>query len=131
VIVAEVQRSQQESCAEKAAAVSTLIGRVLSMRGDQIMPFRRSERVGGRDVAIGGQAGTSSRIDNYMGFPTGISGADCVWRGEVQAMKFGAQFATPRRVAKLERLEGGQRSPRQPRQQPPHLRRLPPVTARG
>src|SRR3984885_1189638 len=41
------------------------------------------------DVAIGGQAGTSSRIENYMGFPTGISGADLVWRGEVQAMKFG------------------------------------------
>src|SRR5580698_8318432 len=40
------------------------------------------------DVAIGGQAGTSSRIENYMGFPTGISGADLVWRGEVQAMKF-------------------------------------------
>jgi thioredoxin reductase (NADPH) len=60
------------------------------------------------DVAIGGQAGTSSRIENYMGFPTGISGADLVWRGEVQAMKFGTQFATPRRVAKLEKLEGGQ-----------------------
>jgi len=41
------------------------------------------------DVAIGGQAGTSSRIENYMGFPTGISGGDLVWRGEVQAMKFG------------------------------------------
>jgi thioredoxin reductase (NADPH) len=60
------------------------------------------------DVAIGGQAGTSSRIENYMGFPTGISGADLVWRGEVQAMKFGTQFATPRRVTTLETLEGGQ-----------------------
>jgi thioredoxin reductase (NADPH) len=59
------------------------------------------------DVAIGGQAGTSSRIENYMGFPTGISGADLVWRGEVQAMKFGTRFAMPRRVAKLERLEDG------------------------
>jgi len=57
------------------------------------------------DTAIGGQAGTSSRIENYMGFPTGISGADLVWRGEVQAMKFGTRFAMPRRVAKLERLE--------------------------
>ncbi|TXN03037.1 cyclic nucleotide-binding domain-containing protein [Methylobacterium sp. WL64] len=57
------------------------------------------------DVAIGGQAGTSSRIENYMGFPTGISGADLVWRGEVQAMKFGTRFAMPRRVAKLERLD--------------------------
>jgi thioredoxin reductase (NADPH) len=57
------------------------------------------------DTAIGGQAGTSSRIENYMGFPTGISGADLVWRGEVQAMKFGTQFVMPRRVAQLERLE--------------------------
>jgi len=56
------------------------------------------------DVAIGGQAGTSSRIENYMGFPTGISGADLVWRGEVQAMKFGTRFAMPRRVILLEKL---------------------------
>ena len=57
------------------------------------------------DTAIGGQAGTSSRIENYMGFPTGISGADLVWRGEVQAMKFGTRFAMPRRVVLLERLD--------------------------
>ena len=57
------------------------------------------------DLTIGGQAGTSSRIENYMGFPTGISGADLVWRGEVQAMKFGKRFAVPRRAAKLEYKE--------------------------
>jgi thioredoxin reductase (NADPH) len=57
------------------------------------------------DIAIGGQAGTSSRIENYMGFPTGISGADLVWRGEVQAMKFGTRFAMPRRVVSLHMLE--------------------------
>ena len=55
------------------------------------------------DSTIGGQAGTSSRIENYMGFPTGISGADLVWRGEVQAMKFGTRFAVPRRAAALEK----------------------------
>lgn len=59
------------------------------------------------DVAVGGQAGTSSRIENYMGFPTGISGADLVWRGEVQAMKFGTRFAMPMRVGQLDRLEDG------------------------
>ena len=59
------------------------------------------------DVAIGGQAGTSSRIENYMGFPTGISGADLVWRGEIQAMKFGTRFAMPRRVVGIERVEDG------------------------
>lgn len=54
------------------------------------------------DVAVGGQAGTSSRIENYLGFPTGISGADLVWRGEIQAMKFGTRFAVPRRVQTLD-----------------------------
>lgn len=59
------------------------------------------------DIAIGGQAGASSRIENYMGFPTGISGADLVWRGQVQAMKFGTRFAMPLRVESLEKLEDG------------------------
>ncbi|MEO0864292.1 MAG: FAD-dependent oxidoreductase [Pseudomonadota bacterium] len=54
------------------------------------------------DLAIGGQAGTSSRIENYMGFPTGISGGDLVGRGEVQAMKFGTRFAMPVRAVALE-----------------------------
>ncbi|MET0137105.1 MAG: FAD-dependent oxidoreductase, partial [Sphingobium sp.] len=59
------------------------------------------------DIAIGGQAGTSSRIENYMGFPTGISGADLVWRGEIQAMKFGTRFVMPRRVESLETMADG------------------------
>ena len=59
------------------------------------------------DIVLGGQAGTSSRIENYMGFPTGISGADLLWRGQVQAMKFGARFAIPRRVTTLEAQENG------------------------
>jgi thioredoxin reductase (NADPH) len=59
------------------------------------------------DLTIGGQAGTSSRIENYMGFPTGISGADLCWRGEVQAMKFGTRFAMPRRATGLEPLDDG------------------------
>lgn len=59
------------------------------------------------DTAIGGQAGTSSRIENYMGFPTGISGADLVYRGQIQALKFGTRFAMPRRAEKLERRGDG------------------------
>ena len=59
------------------------------------------------DLTVGGQAGTSSRIENYMGFPTGISGADLCWRGEVQALKFGTRFAVPRRAARVERQEEG------------------------
>ncbi len=46
-------------------------------------------------VAPGGQAGTSSRIENYFGFPTGISGSDLTQRGVVQAEKFGAVLSTP------------------------------------
>jgi thioredoxin reductase (NADPH) len=59
------------------------------------------------DTAIGGQAGTSSRIENYMGFPTGISGADLVFRGQIQAMKFGTRFAMPHRVTRLEEGDDG------------------------
>ena len=59
------------------------------------------------DVSIGGQAGTSSRIENYMGFPTGISGGDLVFRGQMQAMKFGTRFSMPRRVTRLEQTDDG------------------------
>jgi thioredoxin reductase (NADPH) len=59
------------------------------------------------DTAIGGQAGTSSRIENFMGFPTGISGADLTYRGQIQAMKFGTRFAMPRRVRKLSGVDDG------------------------
>lgn len=59
------------------------------------------------DTAVGGQAGTSSRIENYMGFPTGISGTDLTFRGQVQAMKFGTRFVMPRRVEALERRADG------------------------
>jgi thioredoxin reductase (NADPH) len=43
----------------------------------------------------GGQAGTSSRIENYMGFPAGLTGADLANRGYLQALKFGAEFVAP------------------------------------
>ena len=46
-------------------------------------------------VAPGGQAGSSSRIENYLGFPTGISGSDLTQRALVQAEKFGAHLTAP------------------------------------
>lgn len=46
-------------------------------------------------VAVGGQAGSSSRIENYLGFPTGISGGDLTQRAMVQAEKFGASLTSP------------------------------------
>lgn len=72
--------------------------------------YAGSEGIGAlviEDTAVGGQAGTSSRIENYMGFPTGISGTDLTWRGQVQAMKFGTRFVMPRRVEALSRREDG------------------------
>ena len=53
-------------------------------------------------VAPGGQAGTSSRIENYLGFPTGISGQALAGRAQVQAQKFGARLAVARPVTALE-----------------------------
>ena len=48
--------------------------------------------------APGGQAGSSSRIENYLGFPTGLSGGDLARRGVAQARKFGAEILTPQDV---------------------------------
>ncbi len=54
------------------------------------------------DTAVGGQAGTSSRIENYLGFPTGISGSELAFQAEIQALKFGAKLSVPRRAVVLE-----------------------------
>jgi thioredoxin reductase (NADPH) len=51
---------------------------------------------------IGGQAGASARIENYLGFPTGISGQALAGRAWVQAQKFGAQVAVPVTVNRLD-----------------------------
>jgi thioredoxin reductase (NADPH) len=58
-------------------------------------------------VATGGQAGTSSRIENYLGFPSGISGAELADRAVLQAQKFGARFAVPAEATSIEQ-DGGQ-----------------------
>ena len=52
--------------------------------------------------AAGGQAGASARIENYLGFPTGISGQALAGRAFSQAQKFGAELAIPLEVARLE-----------------------------
>uniref|UniRef100_UPI00224F216A NAD(P)/FAD-dependent oxidoreductase n=1 Tax=Dyella silvatica TaxID=2992128 RepID=UPI00224F216A len=67
-------------------------------------------------LAPGGQAGTSSKIENYLGFPTGISGQALAGRAQIQAQKFGARLAISRHVVRLHcaarpyqlELEGGQ-----------------------
>jgi len=57
-------------------------------------------------VAIGGQAGTSTRIENYLGFPAGLSGTDLAARAALQAEKFGARISAPAPAARLEPREG-------------------------
>jgi thioredoxin reductase (NADPH) len=57
-------------------------------------------------MAIGGQAGSSSRIENYTGFPNGISGGDLTARSAVQAMRLGARLNAPCEVVGL-RVEAG------------------------
>jgi thioredoxin reductase (NADPH) len=51
--------------------------------------------------APGGQAGSSSRIENYLGFPTGISGPELTGRAQAQALKFGAQILIAKRATQL------------------------------
>src|SRR5436190_761216 len=66
-------------------------------------------------TVLGGQAGSSRRIENYLGFPAGISGTELTSRAATQARKFNARLATPFRAESLEpgddrhvvRLEGG------------------------
>jgi len=55
------------------------------------------------DSAPGGQAGTSSRIENYLGFPSGISGADLARRAAMQAKRFGAELITAQEVVEIKR----------------------------
>lgn len=57
-------------------------------------------------IAIGGQAATSSRIENYLGFPTGISGQDLATRASIQAQKFGAVITSPCSVVSLDERAG-------------------------
>jgi thioredoxin reductase (NADPH) len=59
--------------------------------------------------APGGQAGTSSKIENYLGFPTGISGAQLASRGHLQALKFGVRFAISREVVSTAQVGGKHR----------------------
>jgi len=63
------------------------------------------------NTAPGGQAGTSSRIENYLGFPTGISGKELAGRAMLQAQKFGAQISVPGSAVSLG-MEGGMRTVR-------------------
>jgi thioredoxin reductase (NADPH) len=60
-------------------------------------------------TVLGGQAGASRRIENYLGFPAGISGTELIGRAITQARKFGARTATPYRALALEPGNGTHR----------------------
>ncbi|CAM4036913.1 thioredoxin reductase (NADPH) [Pedobacter westerhofensis] len=59
--------------------------------------------------APGGQAGTSSRIENYLGFPTGLSGAELTRRAMTQATRLGTEFLSPQAVRSIEEKDGYKR----------------------
>ena len=56
--------------------------------------------------APGGQAGTSSRIENYLGFPSGLSGSDLTRRAITQATRFGTEFLSPQDVTAIHEKDG-------------------------
>ncbi|HEV7404250.1 MAG TPA: FAD-dependent oxidoreductase [Chthoniobacteraceae bacterium] len=60
--------------------------------------------------APGGQAGSSSLIENFFGFPTGISGGDLTYSAQLQAYRFGAKFSTPSQALVLSFTEGEHRA---------------------
>ena len=57
-------------------------------------------------VALGGQAATSARIENYLGFPAGVSGAELAERAQLQAVKFGVEMMVPGRAVGLGERDG-------------------------
>ena len=59
--------------------------------------------------APGGQAGTSSRIENYLGFPTGLSGAELTRRAMTQAARLGTEFLSPQTVSSIQHKDGYKR----------------------
>jgi thioredoxin reductase (NADPH) len=64
------------------------------------------DTLGIEETAVGGQAGTSSRIENYFGFPLGISGTELTKRALVQAEKFGAHLTAPCSAVSLRQHAG-------------------------
>ena len=81
--------------------------------------------------APGGQAGSSSLIENFFGFPTGISGGDLTHRAQLQAFRFGAKFSTPAQALSLTVTEGEYRAAIQVESCPATLRARCAIIATG
>ena len=71
-------------------------------------------------LATGGQAGTSSRIENYLGFPAGISGVELTRNALLQAQRFGARIDLPGTVVRLGHRRGRSRADAGGRHEAPH-----------
>jgi thioredoxin reductase (NADPH) len=116
VVIAAGRLLRNPSNAELAAAIGLAVPAAAAARCDLLVvgagPAGLSAAVYGAseglatvvidDIATGGQAGTSSRIENYLGFPAGISGADLADRAMLQARKFGAQWLSVPRAEHFE-----------------------------
>jgi thioredoxin reductase (NADPH) len=61
------------------------------------------------DLAVGGQIGTTSKIENYLGFPVGVSGTEFAQRAFLQALRFGASIVLPALATGLSRQDAGHR----------------------
>ena len=83
--------------ARRSTSSSSAAGRPVSAPPSTARP-RGSTRSSSRARALGGQAGTSRRIENYLGFPAGITGSELTSRAVTQARKFDARTATPYRA---------------------------------
>jgi thioredoxin reductase (NADPH) len=117
IVIVHGRLLRNPSNAELAAAVGLPVPSAPNTSGDLLVvgagPAGLSAAVYGASegmrvlvldaTATGGQAGTSSRIENYLGFPSGISGAELADRATLQARKFGAQFAVPAEARSIRR----------------------------
>jgi thioredoxin reductase (NADPH) len=106
---AEVARALNLSRPERDRAVRDLVVVGAGPAGLAAAVYGASEgldTVALEGVATGGQAGLSTRIENYLGFPAGISGAELAERARLQAEKFGARIDVPAEVVALRTQSG-------------------------
>lgn len=98
----------------EGAKTLRIVGSQYSARALDLRRFVRRQRLAHTwinlvldGVGTGGQAGTSSRIENFFGFPAGVSGGELVERGALQASRLGAQIRVPCRVVGLAHAHEG------------------------
>src|SRR5947207_408191 len=96
----KLRRALAEIPAVSKTIVDALIMRRRRLRRDR--EFAGMKTVVLESYAPGGQAGSSSLIENFFGFPTGIGGGELTWLAQLQAYRFGAKFSTPAEALSLQ-----------------------------